>query len=131
MFVWEFPRMIHFWIRGAVHLYGFSREEAIGRPSHELLHTEHPITTSEFDAALERDGEWAGELTHTTRNGRKIIVESRHVLIHETDGRKLVLETNRDITDRKEAEEAMRQAQDNLAHVSRVTTLGELTASLA
>src|SRR6202007_1722321 len=36
-----------------------------------------------------------------------------------------------DITQRKLAEEALRQAQLDLAHVSRVTTMGELTASLA
>jgi C4-dicarboxylate-specific signal transduction histidine kinase len=37
----------------------------------------------------------------------------------------------RDITERKRSEEALRQAQAELAHVSRVTTMGELTASLA
>ena len=136
--IWEFPRTIVYWNRGAEQLYGFSREEAIGRLGHQLLHTEHPMTTPEFEAALERDGEWTGELTHTTRDGRKIIVESRHVLMRETDGRRLVLETNRDITDRKLAEaeqkrgaEALREAQADLAHVSRATTMGELTASLA
>jgi PAS domain S-box-containing protein len=136
--IWEFPRTIVYWNRGAEQIYGFSREEAIGRASHELLHTEHPISRAEFEAALERDGEWTGELTHTTRDGRKIIVESRHVLMRETDGRWLVLETNRDITERKRAEEeqtraaeALRQAQADLARVSRVTTMGELTASLA
>src|ERR1700731_1318824 len=36
-----------------------------------------------------------------------------------------------DITERKHAEEALRQAQGDLAHVTRVTTMGELTASLA
>jgi PAS domain S-box-containing protein len=36
-----------------------------------------------------------------------------------------------DVTERKRAEEAVRQAQAELAHVSRVTTMGELTASLA
>jgi PAS domain S-box-containing protein len=36
-----------------------------------------------------------------------------------------------DLTNRKLAEEALRQAQADLAHVSRVTTMGELTASLA
>ena len=39
--------------------------------------------------------------------------------------------THMDITERKQAEEALRQAQTDLAHVSRVTTMGELTASLA
>jgi PAS domain S-box-containing protein len=105
--VWEFPRTIVYWNRGAEQLYGYSREEAIGRPSRELLHTEHPMATRDFEAALERDGEWTGELVHTTRDGRKIVVESRHVLMRETDGRRLVLETNRDITERRLAEEAL------------------------
>jgi PAS domain S-box-containing protein len=129
--IWEFPRTIVYWNRGAEQLYGFSREDAIGRLSHELLHTEHPMTTPEFEAALEREGEWTGELTHTTRDGRKILVESRQMLMREADGRRLVLETNRDITERKRAAEALRQAEADLAHVSRVTMMGELTASLA
>jgi C4-dicarboxylate-specific signal transduction histidine kinase len=84
-----------------------------------------------FDVLIERHGVWSGELTHTTRDGRKILVESRHQLMREADGRRLVLETSRDITERKRAEEAVRQAQADLAHISRVTTMGELTASLA
>ena len=36
-----------------------------------------------------------------------------------------------DITERKHAEEALRQAQADLAHANRVTTMGELAASLA
>lgn len=36
-----------------------------------------------------------------------------------------------DITERRLAEEALRQAKDELAHVTRVSTLGELVASLA
>jgi PAS domain S-box-containing protein len=131
IFVWELSRTIVYWNRGAEQLYGFSREEAIGRPSHQLLETQHAMSRAEFEAALERDEEWTGELTHTTREGRKIIVESRHVMMREADGRRLVLETNRDITERKRASESLRQAQADLEHVSRVTTMGELTASLA
>src|SRR5207244_4583971 len=36
-----------------------------------------------------------------------------------------------DVTVAKQAEEALRQAQADLAHGNRVTTMGELTASLA
>jgi PAS domain S-box-containing protein len=36
-----------------------------------------------------------------------------------------------DVTERRRAEEELRQAQADLAHISRVTTMGELTASLA
>src|SRR5207249_12253826 len=49
----------------------------------------------------------------------------------ETEKGTLVSAAVRDVTERKEAEESLRQAQSDLAHVSRVTTMGELTASLA
>ncbi len=39
--------------------------------------------------------------------------------------------TTTDIDDQKRAEEALRQAQDDLERINRVTTMGELTASLA
>jgi len=42
-----------------------------------------------------------------------------------------VLVTVTDITERKRTEESLRQSQVELAHVTRVTTLGELTASIA
>ena len=36
-----------------------------------------------------------------------------------------------DITERKRAEEALKDAQADLAHVARLTTMGELPASIA
>ncbi len=50
------------------------------------------------------------------------------------DGKGEVLKfvgTTTDIEDQKRTEEALRQAQSDLAHINRVTTMGELAASLA
>ena len=52
--------------------------------------------------------------------------------VHDDSGNVVqYIGTTMDVTERKRAEEALRQAQAELAHVSRVTTMGELTASLA
>src|SRR4029079_614911 len=52
--------------------------------------------------------EWSGELRHRTRDGREVIVDSRHQLI-EVDGRSIVLETNRDVPERRRADAARGQ----------------------
>jgi C4-dicarboxylate-specific signal transduction histidine kinase len=56
-----------------------------------------------------------------------------HVVAHALSDKsgRIVLGAVMDVTERKRAEEALREAQANLARVSRVTTMGELTASLA
>jgi PAS domain S-box-containing protein len=54
------------------------------------------------------------------------------VVLRDSDGRVLkFVGTTTDIDDQKRAEEALRQAQGDLARINRVTTMGELTASLA
>jgi PAS domain S-box-containing protein len=57
-----------------------------------------------------------------------------HVVAHaatDKSGRVEYVGAVMDVTERKRSEEALREAQANLARVSRVTTMGELTASLA
>jgi signal transduction histidine kinase/HAMP domain-containing protein len=57
-----------------------------------------------------------------------------HVVAHtlsDESGRIEVVGAVMDVTERKRADEALREAQANLARVSRVTTMGELTASVA
>ena len=61
-------------------------------------------------------------------------VEHLHVVAHalsDESGNVEFAGAVMDVTERKRAEEALRQAQADLAHVSRVTTMGELTASIA
>jgi PAS domain S-box-containing protein len=51
--------------------------------------------------------------------------------LHDSSGNREVVAAVMDVTAIKQGEEALRQAQADLAHVSRVTTMGEMTASLA
>lgn len=97
----EYSGEITYWNHGAAELYGYDSSEVLGVISHELLKTVFPIPQKEFENQLLDKGVWIGELIHTASDGRKIIVESRHQLFEVGDGKKLVLETNRDITARE------------------------------
>ena len=132
IFVRDLENRIVFWNRGAENVYGWTTEEALGTVTHELLKTRFPIPPNAVDAAIWEQGKWEGELTHTTRQGTPIVVASRWSLQRDEYGApSAVLEINSDITERKEAEEALRQTQADLAHVTRATTLSELSASIA
>ncbi len=98
---------ITFWNQGATDMYGFSREEAIGRVSHDLFRTEFPDPLESIKQKLLRDGRWAGELRHTCATGARKTVSTRWVLERDALGNiRSVLESNRDITGAKQAEEA-------------------------
>lgn len=132
VFVRDLNDVITYWNRGAEQLYGWTREEAIGRVAHELVQTSFPTPLEAITAELLRTGRWEGELVHTVRDGRQVVLASRWSL--ELDDRQrpiAILETNTDITERNRAQEGLHRAQAELAHVTRVTTLGELTASIA
>ena len=108
--IWHLDDGIRYWNRGAEELYGWTREEAMGQVSHELLKTRRPIPPEEFERQLREQRQWIGEVLHTTMDGHELAVDSRYSVEEQLDGRFLVLETNRDITERKRAEESLRHA---------------------
>jgi two-component system, LuxR family, sensor kinase FixL len=132
VFVRDANDVITFWDRGAERLYGWTKEEAVGQVSHHLTQTIFPAPLEKITAELNSTGRWEGELIHTRRDGTQVVVASRWALQLDERGKPIaVLETNNDITERKRAEEALHKAQTELAHVTRVATLGEMTASIA
>jgi PAS domain S-box-containing protein len=67
---------ICFWSSSMERLYGWSRVEALGRVSHDLLKTELPKSLREINAELISVGHWEGELYHRRRDGRSVVVAS-------------------------------------------------------
>ena len=132
IFVRDSNDVITYWNRGAEELYGWRPDEAIGKVSHQLMKTVFPAPLEDITAELLRSGRWEGELIHTKRDGTCVTVASRWSLQRNERGRPIaILETNNDITERRRTQEALDHTQAELAHVARVTTLGELTASIA
>jgi two-component system sensor kinase FixL len=123
---------ITYWNRGAEEAYGWTAAEAIGQVSPTLLRTTFPMSLEAIHAATLAQDRWEGELVQQRRDGTPIVVASRWSLQRDEQGTPIgILEINSDVTGRKRAEEALRTAEAELAHVTRVSTLGEVTASFA
>ncbi len=116
MLAWRLDGLIELWNAGAERLYGFAAADAVGRSSHELLQTKFPIAYADLRSRLCNDGQWSGELRHVCRNGNEIIVDSRMQLL--SDG--TVLEVNRDITERKRTEAALRDREQRLSWLASI-----------
>jgi PAS domain S-box-containing protein len=109
---------IQFWNSGAEVLYGWSREEVLGKNVHQLLKTEWPAPLREIESALAEDGRWEGNLVHQTKAGRKVTVASRQAF-NSNGAQAAILEINRDITAQLQAEDALRKTE-RLAAMGRV-----------
>jgi PAS domain S-box-containing protein len=105
---WDLSGTIFYWNKGAELMYGYTPAEATGRVCDELLKTEREYAIEETMRLLERNGKWTGELIHTTKDGRRLCMESARQLYSDEDGRKIVLELCRDVTERNRLEADLR-----------------------
>jgi PAS domain S-box-containing protein len=116
-------------------IYGFDPEN--GPPAFEqLVQRTHPEDRAKWQGAIDRaiaeKSDYEAEFRILLPDGSaKHIHTVGHPVLNASGDLAQFVGSSTDITQRKLAEEALRQAQVDLAHVSRVTTMGELTASLA
>jgi PAS domain S-box-containing protein len=99
---------ILYWNRAAEVMYGFTREQALGQLSHELLHTQFPEPLDGILALLHSGRQWEGELIQVRSDGSRIAVASEWIAHLEPGGElETIIQVNTEITDRKRAEEAL------------------------
>ena len=116
---------ITYWNRGAERLYGWTRDEARGRVTHELLATKFPVPLTEILAEVIEAGRWDGELIHTHKDGHEVVVDSRWSVQRDSNGVvRGCLEINRDITARKKAEASLREAERRMHLATEATGVG-------
>jgi PAS domain S-box-containing protein len=105
---------IIYWNRAAEIMYGFTREQALGRFSQELLRRELPEPLEQILARLRSGTPWQGELQVTRSDGAEITVASEWIAYLDDRGRlEAIIEVNTEVTERKRAEEA----RDRLAAI--------------
>jgi PAS domain S-box-containing protein len=123
--------------RQACEALGYSREELIGRQPRDFDVGLDAAAATRVAERAARGETITFETLHRCKDGTVLPVEIRVRAFEERD-RRFYLALSRDISERKQAEEMLRDKDDalhvaraELARVSRVTTLGELTASIA
>jgi PAS domain S-box-containing protein len=113
-----------FWNKGAEKMYGWTRQEAMGRRTRDFLYVNNE-KFNEANDTLRKEGAWNGELEHLTATGAKITVEARWTLIsNHQDDSKSVLMIHTDITEQKKIEQQFLRAQ-------RMESIGTLAGGIA
>ncbi len=120
-------------------VFGYSPEEALGRKLHDLVVPDDQRPG--FDENLSRiaaSQRVDSEMVRRRKNGERLDVSIVAAAVPLFGGQIGTFVIYRDITGRKEAEEELRRSeadllktQAELAHVTRVTTMGELATSIA
>ncbi len=105
---------ITFWNTGAERMYGWTDAEALGRNVYELLAPDGE-EVAPVNEGLDAAREWQGDLTHRRKDGSTVVVDSRRVLVQTDRAPGVILEINRDISDRTRAEDQRAELMMRLA----------------
>lgn len=121
IFVLDLSHNVVFWNKGAERLYGWTKEEVLGRSFTRLI---SPIPMDVHRQVVEL-GEWNGDIIQTSRDGKEKVVESRMTLVRdERGGAESILVINTDVTERKRLEEQFLRSQ-------RLENIGILAGGIA
>ena len=115
---------VTYWNAGAERLFGWKRDEILGRKFTEVSETDAGAMEAAKRALL-KTGHWSGELTKTTKTGRRVTVFCRWTLLRDERGQPAeVLVINSDITEKKQLETQFLRAQ-------RMESIGALAGGIA
>ena len=113
--------------------YGEDEIEATWDQFLALLHPEDKADVLEaIRLHLEENRPYDCEFRMQTKGGENRWFQSRGEALRDENGRPYrIAGSIRDITDRKQTEEEVRQLQENLTHVARLNTMGKMATGLA
>ena len=116
---------ITFWNAAAEELYGWTRDEALGRNADELLQCVHPMSLEDRESQLFATGRWQGEFGRRTKSGSEILVDATWSVRRNEAGEPIeVVETGRDATEKRRDEEARRLSEYRFRNLFQAMAVG-------
>lgn len=134
--VWEVDeRGVYTYVSPRVReMLGYEPVEVLGRTPFDLMPPDEAKRVAgiiESVAAARKPFTFL-ESANIHKDGRLVVLETSGVPFHDADGIfRGYRGVDRDVTERRRAEERLRQREADLAHFSRLTTMGEMAAGLA
>lgn len=114
-----------YWNKSAERTYGWRVDEVIGKRTTDLYFDDVPAEFHEAQRILLEEGEYRGEFTHVTKDGKHLLVDCRWTLVRDDEGRPIQkLIVNTDVTEKK-------RMQAELQRAAQISLVGELAAGLA
>jgi PAS domain S-box-containing protein len=112
---------------------GYTVDELVGRSVLDVFYeADREAVQNQVAACFARLGQASSwEFRKVRKDGTVLYVRETARAMRRTGRDPVILVVCEDVTERKRAEEALHRAQAELAHVTRLTTLGQLAASIA
>lgn len=121
MIICDPQQHIRLWNDSAEKLYGWTKQEAIGRVYHELLQTRPGEEDPDNMFRLLNEDQWEGELLQTRRDGALVVIKSRQNILKDTKNYpNHILIANQDITAEKSTEQKLQNQVDLTTSVQNI-----------
>lgn len=100
------------WNPGAYRIFGYSKEEAIGKTTDLLTQERNHLLTTRIFTSVFKDGRWEGELPFIRKDGSRGISDTVVVPLYDESGKRIAtVGVYQDVTDKRQAEEQLRESE--------------------